>query len=168
MNAPVEPTGITLRPEQPEDEAFRFELYASTRTEELDACGWPPDMRSSFLRMQFRAQEGYRTTFPRADFQIVQLGGVNIGRIIVDRAETEFRLVDIAVLPEHRNTGVGTALIRALVAEAAAAGKPFRLTVRKGHRAARLYQRLGFVKTSETELHDEMECRAGSPSRSSD
>jgi ribosomal protein S18 acetylase RimI-like enzyme len=149
--------GITLRPERPEDERFRFELYAGTRQEELDAWGWAPELRASFLAVQFKAQQACRLQFPEADFQIVLLAGHPIGRLVVNRAADEFRLVDIALLPQHRNAGVGTALIRELMAQAVAAGKPLRLTVLKGHRAARLYQRLGFAKTGESALHDQMQ-----------
>lgn len=151
------PTGWFLRLEGPGDDAFRFELYASTRQEELDAWGWPAEMRRAFLEMQFKTQAGYRAMFPRADFQIVLLGSERVGRLVVERASAEHRLVDIALLPAHRNGGLGTALLRALQSEARAAGKPLRLTVQKGHRAARLYARLGFVKCGETELHEDME-----------
>jgi ribosomal protein S18 acetylase RimI-like enzyme len=150
---------LALRPEQPDDEAFQFELYASTRKEELDAWGWPEDFRATFLRVQFKAHQGYRTQFARADFEIIWQNGQRIGRWVVDRAANEVRLVDIALLGEHRNTGIGSALIRRLQAEAAAAGKPVRLTVLKGYRAARLYERLGFVRISESDLHAEMEWR---------
>ena len=159
MNVPIDFRKISLRIETGQDEPFGFELYASTRKEELDAWGWPAEMRNAFLQMQFKAHEGCRRAFPQADFLVVQLDGRDIGRMIVDRTETEFRLVDIALLPECRNAGVGTTLLRTLLAEAATAGKPLRLTVRKGNRAARLYHRLGFVKASETEMDDEMECR---------
>ena len=162
MNASIDLSKIALRPEVRQDEPFNFELYASTRKEEMDAWGWPAEMQSAFLQMQFKAYQGHRAAFPKADFQIVQMDGLNIGRMIVDRNEAEFRLVDIALLPEYRHAGVGTALMRKLLAEASSAGKPVRLTVRKGNRAARLYHRLGFVRTSETEMDDEMECRPGS------
>ena len=48
------------------DERFCFALYASTRQEELDALGWPPEARGAFLALQFKAHEGYRTAFPHA------------------------------------------------------------------------------------------------------
>ena len=56
--------------------------------------------------------------------------------------------------------GVGAALLRNIFGEAAATGKPLRLKVLKGSRAARLYQRLGFVLAGATDLHWEMEWRA--------
>ena len=143
------PTGsniITVRPEQPQDEPFLFELYASTRQEELDAWGWPPEMRGSFLAMQFKASQGYHHAFPDAEFQIVQLDGANAGRMIVHRTREELHLVDIALLPRHRNAGIGSALLQRIFGEAAATKKPLRLKVLKGNRAIRFYQRLGFEK----------------------
>lgn len=158
MPAPF--NAISVRREQPADEAFLFELYASTRQEELDAWGWPAEMRSGFLKMQFKASRGYHQACPDAEFQIVMLNGVNAGRMIVHRTREELHLVDIALLPQYRNAGVGTALLRRISGEAAAANQPLRLSVLKGSRAGRLYQRLGFVKTGETETHLEMEWRA--------
>lgn len=151
---------ITVRPEQPQDEAFLFELYSSTRQEEMDAWGWPPEMRSNFLAMQFKASQGYHTAFPKAEFQIVLLNGTKAGRIIVDRTPEELHLLDIALLPQYRNAGIGAALLQRIFGEAAATNKPLRLQVLRGNRAERFYQRLGFKKTGETELHFDMEWRA--------
>ena len=151
---------ITLRPEQPPDEAFLFELYASTRQAELDAWGWPPEMRQAFLTMQFKASQGRRQMFPDAEFQIVLLDGFSAGRMIVHRTREALLLVDIALLPQHRNAGIGTALLRRILGEAAGSKKPLRLQVLKNNRAERFYQRLGFVRTGESEMHWEMEWRA--------
>lgn len=144
---------ITVRAEDPQDEAFLFDLYASTRQEELDAWGWPPEMRSGFLNLQFKASQGHHQAFPDAAFQIVLLDGARAGRLIVNRTPEALHLVDIALLPQHRNVGIGTTLLQRVLAEASATRKPVRLQVLKGNRAVRLYQRLGFVQTGETELH---------------
>jgi ribosomal protein S18 acetylase RimI-like enzyme len=151
---------ITVRAEQPSDEAFLFELHASTRQEELDAWGWPPEMRHAFLTLQFRASQSCHQAFPDAEFQIVLLDGIPAGRLIVHRTHEELHLVDIALLPQHRNIGIGTALLQRIFGEATATQKPVRLSVLKDSRAGRLYQRLGFVKTSETEMRLKMEWRA--------
>ena len=150
---------ITLRPEQPQDEDFLFELYASTRQAELDAWGWPPEMRRAFLSMQFKASQGRHLAVPAAEFQIVMVDGVNAGRLVVHRTGGELRVVDIGLLPQFRSLGIGTALLQRVRGEAAAAKTPVRLQVLKGNCAERLYQRLGFVKTGETDLHWEMEWR---------
>lgn len=154
---------ISVRQEQPQDEAFLFELYASTRQEELDAWGWPAEMRKVFLTMQFKASQNYRNSFPDAEFQIVLLDAVNAGRIIVHRSREELRIVDIALLPEYRNAGAGSALLQRIFGEAAACKKPLRLSVLKGNRAERLYRRLGFEKIGENEMHLEMEWRVPVP-----
>ncbi len=159
-HAPITLNVITVRDEQLQDEPFLFELYASRRQAEMDALGWPPEMRNTFLNLQFRASQGYHTAFPDAEFQIVRVNGVNAGRLIINRTREDLRVVDLALLPQFRNTGVGTSLLRKLFGEAAATRKPVRLKVDRGSRAERLSQRLGFVRVAETELHFEMEWRA--------
>jgi predicted GNAT family acetyltransferase len=52
--------------------------------------------------------------------------------------------VDIALVPEFRNAGIGTALLRDLLAEGAAAGKRVSIHVERFNPALRLYARLGF------------------------
>jgi ribosomal protein S18 acetylase RimI-like enzyme len=152
-------SAMSVRPEQAEDEAFLLELYASTRQEELEAWGWTPEMCHAFLTTQFRASQARHQALPEAEFQIVLLDGVKAGRMIVHRTQEELHLVDIALLPQYRNGGIGTALLQRVLDEAAAAKKPVRLQVLKGNRAACFYQRLGFTQAGETELHLEMEWR---------
>jgi ribosomal protein S18 acetylase RimI-like enzyme len=160
----LDPATITLRSEQPGDESFLREVYGGTRQEELTAAGMPPEMQAAFLDMQFKAQQhGYHRAFPHAEFGIILLAGQAVGRMVVNRAATEWLLVDVALLPEHRDRGLGTALIQKLLAEAVAAGQPLRLSVLKGQRARRLYERLGFAKTGDLGLHDVMEFHGGGP-----
>lgn len=151
-------SNLTLRPERPEDEPLLFDLYASTRQEEMDALNWPPDLRTAFVTMQFKAQRtGYASMFPKGEFQMIVLNGTPIGRMVVDRAAKELRLVDLVIGLEHRNSGIGTELITTLMRQAEAAKKPLRLSVVTGNRATRLYERLGFRKTGQEGFHDEME-----------
>jgi GNAT superfamily N-acetyltransferase len=151
---------LSVRPEQPADEAFLFELYASTRQAELDAWGWPPEMRTAFLQMQFRASQGQHQSHPDAEFLIILVDGSEAGRMIVHRTSEALHLVDIALLPRHRGAGIGTAVLQRVFGEALGTGKPLRLQVLKGNRAERLYLRLGFTRIGETELHWEMAWRA--------
>jgi ribosomal protein S18 acetylase RimI-like enzyme len=155
MNA--EQADITLGPERREHETFLYRLYASVRQPELDAWGWPEAVRETFLRVQFKAQQNFRAAYPLAESVIVFRNGEPIGRLIVCRTESEIRLLDIALVPEHRGQGIGSMLIRRLMADAAESGRALRLEVLKGHPAAGLYQRLGFKRIGGTEVHDEME-----------
>jgi ribosomal protein S18 acetylase RimI-like enzyme len=148
---------VRLRPEESGDEALLFELYASTRQEELAMTGWDNATRSAFLNLQFKAmRRGYRTMFPQGEFSIILVNGAPVGRVVVDRSATEIHVVDIVVAYAHRNRGIGTHLMNALLEEARQAGKPVRLQVLKNSRPIGFYQRLGFSKTSETGLYEQM------------
>lgn len=150
---------IRLRPAEPDDQAFLYDLYASTRIDELSVTQWQPSEKEGFLRMQFEAQRrDYNARYPTSEHSIILLGSAPIGRIWVDRAPTETCLLDIAILPEHRNAGIGTALIKGLIAEAAAGGLPLRHAVFKANTSAlRLYMRLGFQVVEDTGVYLFME-----------
>lgn len=149
-----------LRPARPDDETFLCELYCSTRHEEMASWGLD-DSQQAFLKLQFTArQRHYETAFPDADHKIVLFDDRAIGRTLVFRSAREIRLVDIALLPEHRGCGIGGVLVRALCDEAQAAGKPVTLHVAKTSRAARLYERLGFSIVGETGGDYKMEWRS--------
>jgi GNAT superfamily N-acetyltransferase len=156
-----EPTHISLRPVEPGDEPFLFEVYASTRKDELAFLPWNEAQREAFVKMQFNNQQGaYKMQYPGADHRIILLSGRPVGRLIVVRGEREILLADIALLHEFRNAGIGAWLIKELCAEAAAAGLPVRLQVLIFNRAARLYERLGFRLMGENQTHFQMEWRS--------
>jgi ribosomal protein S18 acetylase RimI-like enzyme len=153
---PESSPSITMRPAAPDDEAFLAQLFASTRPEFsfLDLA----DSQEQFLMtMQFNAQrQQYDASYPGAKNAIILLHGQPVGRMLVDQNEGEFTLIDIALSPEHRNAGIGTNLIRELLNEAGAAGKPVRLHVAKGNPAQRLYERLGFSLVADQSMYFEM------------
>ena len=126
--------------------------------------GWTPEQVNAFLAMQCQAQQQhYRRTFPKALNYLILVDGQPVGRLLVNRTESEIRVVDLSLFPEVRGKGIGTTLLRRLQAEARAAGRPIRLHVRPGNRACRLYQRLGFAITGNTGAHLQMEwqhCRS--------
>ena len=95
--------------------------------------------------MQFKAQrEWYKLQFPAAEYQIILHDSVSTGRLIVERSHEVIVLIDIALLPEHRNEGIGTSLIRDLQVEAMKTSRPLRLHVESFNPAFSLYERLGF------------------------
>ena len=68
-----------------------------------------------------------------------------IGRLYVEREPDLIRLMDIALLTEHRGKQIGTKLIEALLAEADENNQTVRLFVFKENFGAhKLYKRLGF------------------------
>lgn len=156
------PPAATLRRVAPGDEELLYRIYASTRSEELAPVPWTAAQKEAFLRMQFRAQSlDYGANYPAAEFLVILVAGEPAGRLYVDRRDDELRIVDIALLPEHRGAGIGGALLRELLAEAAAAGKPVRIHVESMNPALRLYERLGFRRTDDHGIYHLMEWTAG-------
>src|SRR5579859_7140495 len=100
---------IRLRSIRPDDRDFLYRVYASTRYEELAPLGWDDAMRDSFLTMQFNAQRTfYQEQFPNASFDIILKHEIPVGRLYVDRRPDELHIIDIALLPEYRNQGIGS------------------------------------------------------------
>lgn len=153
---------VTLRPANTDDEAFLFRLYCSTREEEMAAWGWNPTQREAFLHLQFRAQQQhYQTLDVPAEQSIVCRDDQPIGWIATIRDQQTVWLAEIALLPEQRNSGIGTALIQDMLTDAARTGSVVRLHVLRVNPAIRLYQRLGFHLVADDGLRMQMEWRPG-------
>ena len=136
---------IELLPVAEGDREFLYRVYASTRADELAAVPWDSAQKEAFLRAQFDAQDRwYHEQYTRVTYDVIAIDGEPAGRLYVRRGQTEIRIVDIALLPEHRGRGVGTSLLRALLAEADAEDKRVTIHVERTNPALRFYQRLGF------------------------
>lgn len=136
---------ISLRPVGEDDLEFLCRLYASTRTDELAVTGWDAAMIEHFLRMQFNLQHSqYFSSHPDASFDLVYIDAVPAGRLYVKRTGREIRVIDITLLPEFRAKGIGSRLMRELVAEADANGCIMSLHVEVNNPILPFYQSLGF------------------------
>jgi ribosomal protein S18 acetylase RimI-like enzyme len=152
---------VTLRPVCADDEAFLFTLYCSVRADEMAVWGWGTAQREAFLHMQFRAQrQHYQTLGVAADQCIICRDERPIGWIATINDDQTVWLADIALLPEQRNSGIGTALIGDMLAAATKAGRVVQLHVLHSNRALGLYQRLGFRIIADDGLHYHMEWRS--------
>ena len=152
---------IRLRAATPADEAFLLELYESSRGDDLRGLGWDEKRISEFLEMQYEAQQRFfDSEYKSANDQIILRVDTLLGRLMVDRREHEIRCIDVALLPEYRNAGIGTLLLRQLQEEANRGRKPLRVQIIRFNRAVNLLERLGFARTSETGTHFQMEWMA--------
>ena len=144
--------GIALRPATDADLAFQRVLFETARPDAALLAAWPEAARAPFLDQQFHFQTThYARTHAEADRFIVVAKGRPIGRLIVDRAAAEWCIVDIALLPDWRGTGLGTVLLQKVQSAAAQArASCIQLTVEMHNPARRLYERLGFVAVEET------------------
>ena len=157
--APLSERGFFLRPLRDEDLPWLRELYASTRTEELAPVPWPDALKRDFLDQQFAFQHRhFLTHYAGTDFlAIEQRGRGPVGRYYLQRAAPEHLVVDIALLPDLRGSGVGSALIRGSQLEAGRQGHGMYLHVATHNTAARrLYERLGFRADGDAGTHQLM------------
>lgn len=142
------PFGIALRWARGDDRPALLALYATTRADELAAQPWPEPTKAQFVAHQYALQHRHFVAhYPDAEFLVLARGADVVGRLYVDRDPRTARdlVVDILLAPAWRGGGVGSALLRALQADAAARGRGVALHVLAWNVGARrLYERLGF------------------------
>jgi len=153
---------VELRPVTESDDEFLLGLYASTREQELSQAEWIEGQKEMFLRWQFDLQRReYETRFPDADYRVIVIDQQRAGRIWIGADDEQIRLLDIALLPEFQNRGVGTKLLERLKSEAQSAGKALRhMVFVLNNNADRFYERLGFKKIEDFGAYKHMEWRS--------
>jgi ribosomal protein S18 acetylase RimI-like enzyme len=145
---------VTLRPVTAADDDFIFNCYASTRAQELAQVPWSPEQKETFVRMQYTAQkQHYAAEAPHANHDIIYVDSTPVGRIFLNRGEGALHILDITVLPQHRNQGTGSLLLSRLLDEAGRARKPVTIYVESFNPSLRLFERLGFRKDHEKGFH---------------
>jgi ribosomal protein S18 acetylase RimI-like enzyme len=157
----------SLRPITPDDRDLQRRLFQSARPD-LARLPLPPKELDALIGMQLVARDrDWELRYgSEGHFAIVINSGDVVGEIWIHRSESELRLVDIALLPEHRSHGRGTELIQKLIEEARAKNIPLRLSVIPSNPARRLYERLGFKSTAQQQqqqqhdVYEEMELRS--------
>lgn len=139
------PPPWTLRPAAEDD----FELLFRVKREALGpyiaaTWGWDED-----------DQRARAAAEPRAwPTQVIVVEGEDAGVLQVDRRGSELYVINLLVLPAFQRRGLGSAILRELMDEAAWDGVPVTLQVlRANPRARALYARLGFAVTGETAEH---------------
>lgn len=136
-----------LRPATDADYDFLYRLHvAAMRDLVARVWGWDDAWQERYFAAHFDA----------ALSRIITVGGEDAGVVAVAWGAADAFLANIAILPPHQGRGFGAAVIRHVIAEAEARGLPVRLQVLKINPARRLYERLGFAVTGETETHDLM------------
>jgi ribosomal protein S18 acetylase RimI-like enzyme len=123
---------VTLRPATPADADF----YYATQYEALGGY---------FKGIWDEAVHRARTQQELAEqpVQIVERAGVAIGYLVVSPHDDHWYLDEISLVASARNRGIGSQLVRDVMA----AHVPLRLSVLDTNPARRLYARLGFRVT---------------------
>ena len=158
MTEPISNHVVRLRPALPEDESFLAAVYGSTREQELAMTPWTAEQCAAFIRSQYEAQlTHYQTEYPQAEHSVIILSGLlgdqPVGRIYLDRRESDVHILDITLLTQYRGKGIGTPIIRRVTDEAAQAGKSVSINLDPFTQSHQLFERLGFKPTETTGFH---------------
>ncbi len=139
-------TKSARRPASEQDIPFLLRLRQEAMGPHIAAAGLALTDEEHLSRVQFRIDCA----------EVLLLDGQPVGMIKVARDADPWKILQLQILPKMQGRGLGGELIEELIAEAGAAGAALALGVMKVNGAKRLYERLGFVVTGETDLEFEM------------
>ncbi|WP_380284578.1 GNAT family N-acetyltransferase [Kitasatospora purpeofusca] len=153
MTSTTSTPGWALRPGGPADVEPIAELRAEV-------------MRADLVRLgrydEHRVRQRLRDTFSTRYTSVVEVDGALAGCVTVRPHERGGRLLEHFYLsPAHQGRGLGTAVLRHVLAEADAARVAVRLVVVQGSAARRLYERHGFAVEAQDPIDVHMVRPAG-------
>jgi ribosomal protein S18 acetylase RimI-like enzyme len=137
---------IGYRPAQIDDLRFLCDSFVRSMRESIAAC------RGRWDEARERAQ--FEQQLELAATQIIQVGGVDVGFVMLVHRSDSLQLHTLCVAPEHQGRGIGSLVTMDVAREGLAAGRGVVLSVLKVNRRAHaLYERLGFEVVSASEHH---------------
>ncbi len=102
------------------------------------------------LQLDRTAQEsGFRQQWNAAQVRIIKLDGAKVGWLQIIPGEDALFVAQIFVARPFQRNGIGTVVMKKLIADAERDHQPVLLDVVKINPARRLYERLGFRVTDE-------------------
>lgn len=131
----------SLRPASSDDYDFLYELHVATIRPAVEATwGWDDHFQARYFRQHFVATAN----------QVVVVSGEDAGVLKLEERDGDCFIGLIEIAPAYQNSGLGSSVIRDVVARAFEHGQAVSLHVLKANVAARrLYERLGFYITEE-------------------
>jgi ribosomal protein S18 acetylase RimI-like enzyme len=155
--SPADEVRFELRPAAAADRDRLYVLHRAAMREVVDRTwGWD----EPWQRAHFNAR------FDPAAFSLIVAGGHEVGALCVQERAGELYVAAVEITPEEQGRGLGTAVMRSVIARAERLGAAVTLQVLKANvRAQRLYERLGFHVTGEVDVHVRMRHDAGTATR---
>src|SRR5512144_617295 len=105
--------------------------------------GWDEQFQRKVVAERVRAKRFFR----------ILLNGTAVGTIAVDEAPDHIRVGEFYILPPAQNQGIGSEILRPILANAANRNLPVRLECLKWNPALVFYRTHGFEPTHENETH---------------
>ncbi|MDG4858740.1 GNAT family N-acetyltransferase [Streptomyces sp. T-3] len=130
---------------------------------ELRAVVMRPDLERLGRFDEHRVRRRFRDAFSAQHTSVVLADGVFVGSVTLRPAEDGQRLEHFLLAPGVQGQGLGSAVLRTLLARADADGLPVRLDVLQGSAAQRLYERHGFTVEGQDPIDVRMVRQPGAP-----
>ena len=136
MSKPSAP--YQLRPATADDLEFAIELNRISMKPYLaELPDWTDEIGRNEMQRRWAADP----------YQIILIDGNRAGMLVVTERDGLRILKHVELMPEYQGRGIGSAVIREVVANASREGLGVTLYVLTSNPARRLYERLGFVVT---------------------
>lgn len=130
------------------DKDFLWKLKVASMRQYVEAVyGWDDTIQYGFFEKNFRPE----------GIQVIQYDGKDIGMFEYTERTEDWFLARIEIIPSFQGKGIGTTVIQQIIGHISNTGKPLRLQVFKINPAQKLYERIGFIRTGETQTHITME-----------
>lgn len=144
------PHTVARRFAEAADNRLVRQMLADTRD---DLLLMPSDVRDTVVEMQVHAERRLiAAEYPSATHEILLADGAEVGRLVVDVAGAEVRVIDLTICRGHRRHGLATAVLRDVLADAGR--RPVVVTVKATNTAGRaLLRSLGFAETCDQSGH---------------
>ncbi len=153
---------LELHPVSHSDYSLLFEIYISSRADELKFVPWTDEQKNAFLEAQFQAQtDHYYATYSDGSFELIKLENETAGRLFQAELDDEIRIIDITLLPQFRNRGIGTLLLSEVLESGANKKKLVTIYLDTHSPAQTLFSRLGFIPVADDGVYCLWERRFG-------
>jgi GNAT superfamily N-acetyltransferase len=136
-----------VRPAHPDDDAFVRHVCTVARLTSLRGPGVPVEEVGALAAMQVRAAERRRSlSFPMAASYVVLDDEECVGRLVIDAARDQLRVLDLVLLPQWQGRGIGTTVMLGLCQLADERRLPIVLDVPRDHGVVTFLRRMGFAQ----------------------
>jgi len=136
---------FALRPAAQNDEDFAWQIFKLTMQESITAVwgGWDDVRWNTFFRRHY--DPGLT--------RIIVVDGRDVGILRAEERPDEVWLDTVEIAPEQQGRGLGSTIVRAVLADARSRNRAVGLQVNRANRARLLYERLGFIEVGSTDTH---------------
>jgi GNAT superfamily N-acetyltransferase len=142
VKCPKLQTMIALRPARSDDYEFTKQIYYDTMRGIIEQLfGWDREREDKKFAAQFKLE----------DVRIITADGRDVGWIQTLPLEDSLYLGQFYVIPALQRRGIGSEILRRLIAEARGQGKAMTLSVVKINPVRKLYEAHGFRITHDDE-----------------